>query len=70
MFVLYSTRREARELVREAKSLGLTRKEFVWIATQPVIIIFGFSLSLLRRLARKKEEEFVSSSILRKRKRK
>ena len=42
MFVLYSTRREARELVREAKSLGLTRKEFVWIATQPVIIILGF----------------------------
>ena len=42
MFVLYSTRREARELVREAKSLGLTRKEFVWIATQPVIIRLGF----------------------------
>lgn len=37
VFVLYCTRREARELVRMAKSLGLTRKEFVWIATQPVI---------------------------------
>ena len=48
MFVLYSTRREARELVREAKSLGLTRKEFVWIATQPVIIIFGIGFGLFK----------------------
>ena len=37
MFVLYCTRPESRELVRMARSLGLTRKEFVWIATQPVI---------------------------------
>ena len=37
MFVLYCTRREARDLVRVARGLGLVRKEFVWIATQPVI---------------------------------
>ena len=37
VFVLYCTRREARELLRVARGLGLTRKEFVWIATQPVI---------------------------------
>ena len=37
MFLLYSTKKEGQEIIRKAKQLGLTTKEYVWIVTQPVI---------------------------------
>ena len=32
-----STQKEAKEIMREAKEAGLTKKTYVWIVTQPVI---------------------------------
>ena len=37
VFLLYSTRKEAEGIMREANHLGLTGKSYVWIATQAVI---------------------------------
>ena len=37
VFLLYCTKKEGQELMRSARELGLTTKEYVWIATQPVI---------------------------------
>ena len=37
MFLLYSTKKECQEIIRKAKKLGLTTKEYVWIVTQPSI---------------------------------
>ena len=35
--MLYCTKKEGQELMREARVLGLSTKEYVWIVTQPVI---------------------------------
>ena len=37
VFLLYGTRKEATEIMKEAKKLGLTKKTYVWIGTQAVI---------------------------------
>ena len=37
VFLLYCTRKEAKEIMSQAEKLGLTRKTFVWIAAQAVI---------------------------------
>ena len=45
MFLLYSTKREGIRIIKEANVLGLTKNNYVWIVTQPVI---GSSLSAPR----------------------
>ena len=37
IFILYATKKEGHEILRQAKKMGLTTKEYVWIVTQPVI---------------------------------
>ena len=37
MFLLYSTKKEAIRIIKEANRLGLTKSNYVWIVTQPVI---------------------------------
>ena len=37
VFLLYCTQKEAIEIMKEAGRLGLTRKNYVWIAAQAVI---------------------------------
>ena len=37
VFLLYCTRKEAKDILKHAQQLGLTRKTFVWIAAQAVI---------------------------------
>ena len=42
VFLLYSTQKEGIPIIQEANNLGLTKHNYVWIVTQPVI---GSSLS-------------------------
>ena len=37
VFLLYGTRQEAIEIMKEAEKLGLTNKTYVWIASQAII---------------------------------
>ena len=37
IFLLYSTKKEGIQIMKEAKKLGLTESNYVWIVTQPVI---------------------------------
>ena len=37
VFLLYSTRKEAVNIMKTASKMGLTRKTYVWIAAQAVI---------------------------------
>ena len=37
VFLLYGTRKEAIEIMGEAKKMGLTKRTYVWIAAQAVI---------------------------------
>ena len=40
VFLLYGTKNEAIGIMKEANGLGLTKNNYVWIATQPVIGAF------------------------------
>ncbi|GFQ70518.1 glutamate receptor ionotropic, NMDA 2B [Trichonephila clavata] len=37
IFLLFSTRMEAQEIMKAAKELGITGKQYVWIASQSVV---------------------------------
>lgn len=37
VFILYSTKKEAVQIIKQANSLGITKSNYIWIVTQSVI---------------------------------